>query len=195
MSSWLSLQFVDPHIGIEGPSLSIERIKPCQHSPTSFHFLFSYLDPPVDSLTQDSPGSNYPGSSHTLHPHAKSYFSLHPLGPSTSNPFPPISNPPTSGCFAKSSPPHSGLTRDSHFGSQTVPTLSLLSRPPPGWPGWLTKRFKGVKASSKKISLTFGDEIHMGDVIDTSECVLVGQVIGMEYSATWMRQCVLEIWG
>lgn len=58
-----------------------------------------------------------------------------------------------------------------------------------------SKKYKGIKAGSKKISLTFGHDLQMGDALHMANRVLVGQVQGRTYTATRLRQWILEIWG
>lgn len=57
------------------------------------------------------------------------------------------------------------------------------------------KKYKGIKVGSKKISLTFGDDLQMGDVLDTADRVLVGWVRGRSYTVAHLGQCILEICG
>lgn len=49
--------------------------------------------------------------------------------------------------------------------------------------------------SSKYLTITFGKDIPMGEVVDRSNRVLVGHVRGRAYSATRLTNWVQEIWG
>lgn len=76
-----------------------------------------------------------------------------------------------------------------------VPCQFLLRKSGPD-----SKKYKGIKAGSKKISFSattfiFGHDLQMGDALDIANRVLVGQVQGRTYTATRHRQWILEIWG
>lgn len=57
------------------------------------------------------------------------------------------------------------------------------------------KKLKCVKASGKNLELYFGVGVQMGEVVDTTNKVLVGRVRGRAYSVARLRLCVMEIWG
>jgi len=70
-----------------------------------------------------------------------------------------------------------------------------VANPPSGKSARLAKKYKRVKAGSRKISLTFGEDLQMGDVLNTTDRVLVGQVRGRSYTTTLLLQWISEIWG
>lgn len=57
------------------------------------------------------------------------------------------------------------------------------------------RKVKCVKKSSKDLTITFGEDIPMGEVVDKANRVLVGHVQGRAYSATRLTNWVQEIWG
>lgn len=56
------------------------------------------------------------------------------------------------------------------------------------------RKVKCVKKSAKDLTITFGEDIPMGEVVDKANIVLVGHVRGRAYSATRLSNWVHEIW-
>lgn len=57
------------------------------------------------------------------------------------------------------------------------------------------RKIKCVKATSKDLTLKFGEGLTMGEVVDTAGKVLVDTVRGRAYSTERLRLWVKEIWG
>lgn len=120
---------------------------------------------------------------------------LGPHYPPSSNlpsrvPPPLVSNPPTSGFFEGTTLPPPNLGGEPQSSTRFGTPSNHTANPPSGKSTRPAKKYKGVKARSKRISLTFGENLQMGDVLDTTDRVLVGWVRGRSYMTARLLQWI-----